>query len=699
MKLVLLLIFIMLAQGCVKDESNIGSANTDSPSGSTGGTSGSTGSGSNGSTGTDPLAAQAWHLKNTGIQSAYSLDTGKDKEDINVESVHTVLNIRGRNVRIAVSDTGTDIDHKDLAGNVIAGEHRNYTPINPTLWRNANPYPGDENHGTGVAGLIAALGWNGIGSRGVAPLAKFASFKYLVSPLAGETTSSRLAKQIDQMDGNFDIFNYSYGKTGYLFVEEEDIVKNALKLGVTNLRNGKGALYVQSSGNSYEESFLVCADETDPACVEKALGNTNAHETLATPYKIVVGATTALGKLTSYSTPGSSIWVSAPGGEDGLLLPAMITTDISGCNMGMSYWEEDLAAFFDFGYHPMNKNCDYTNRFNGTSSAAPVVSGVIALMLEANPNLTWRDVKHILAKTSYRIDYDSTMNELPHPLGKDVGEYVYDKKWTKNKANYWFSNYYGFGRVNAHAAVTMAMSYSPSTLGPYEELTFDSGPLSGIAIPDNSDQGVEHKIWVPRNYTVESVQIEFTSDHPWPGEVAIHLVSPLGTESRLLNINSNIYALSGFEADTLMLTNAFYGEKSEGYWTIKLYDGDSAAGTGLLTNWKLKINGHLDSTEVLKPRPVSNIYLGPTPVSSSMSPVYSFTHSPDLPTILYYEVAVGTTAETEDVRGWTNIGLVDYGNRFTGLSLVDEQTYFIKIRAVNIYGASSVEIISWKADF
>lgn len=698
MNFIHLLILGLLFVSCVKDEANLGPASTSTGSTSGGSTSGG---GSSGETATpDPLVSEAWFLKNTGTQNAFSLATGLNGEDINVDPVHTLLNIRGRNVRIAVSDTGTDIEHEDLALNTLAGEHRNYSFTQPSRWRNANPYPVDEEpHGTGVAGLIAALGWNGKGSRGIAPSAKFASFRYLVDPLPSDTSASLLAKEVDQLEGNFDIFNYSYGTTGYLFVSEESTLSDALKLGATTSRNGKGALYVQSAGNSFYEKFLsFCNDDTDPNCFDEATGNTNAHETLATPYKIVVGATNALGKITSYSTPGSGLWVSAPGGEDGINLPAMITTDISSCNSGYSYRTSLRGPYFDFGSHPLNSSCNYTSRFNGTSSAAPVTSGVIALMLEANPHLTWRDVKHILAHTSDQIDYNASTNEMTHPRGKDLTSYVYDYKWVKNKADLWYSNYYGFGRVNAEEAVTMALTYDLSTLGTYEQLNYDSGALTGLTIPDNSFLGAENKIWVAHNYIVESVQIQFTSNHPWPGEVAIHLVSPQGTESRLLTLNSNIYS-SGFETNTLMISNAFYGESTEGFWTIKMYDGDTALGTGQLTNWKLIINGHRNPADLLNPLPVTNINFGPVPASATMSPVFSFIHSPDLLDLDHYEVAVGTAADNENILGWRSIGLQDNGHRLTGLVLDDNTTYYLKIRAVNSTGYSSVQITTWTADY
>jgi subtilisin-like proprotein convertase family protein len=197
---------------------------------------------------------------------------------------------------------------------------------------------------------------------------------------------------------------------------------------------------------------------------------------------------------------------------------------------------------------------------------------------------------------------------------------------------------------------------------------------------------------------VESVQIKFTSDHPWPGDVAVHLVSPSGSESRLININSNIYS-DGYETDTLMISNAFYGEESEGYWTIKMYDGDDLMGTGSLLNWKIQINGHISPLETMHPMPVTGMNFGPVPISSSMTPTFTFIHSSSLLTLDHYEAAIGTSAFDEDIKGWTNIGLNDNAQRLTGLTLSNGVTYYLKIRAFNGFGYSSVQILPWKADF
>lgn len=653
----------------------------------------------------DPLASYAWHLNNTG-QSSFSSYPGKNGEDINLKPVHEDLKILGRGIRIAVSDTGSDIEHPDLAANTLSNEHRNYGPDNSLYWYNTSPLPSNnDSHGTGVAGLISAVGWNGIGSRGVAPESKFAAFRFIYPASSTDTTSSRLAKKLDQLTGDFDIFNYSYGYSDTVFYNEDPEIEEALKAQITQGRNGKGPLYVQSSGNGYASYYLVCATITDPNCVVRTAASTNAHSGLATPYKIVVGAVNAEGYSASYSTPGSSLWVSAPGGEDGAFEPAMITTDLQSCTAGMSYRDINRPDDFNFGFHPLNPLCNFTNEFNGTSSAAPVVSGVIALMLEANPNLSWRDIKHILATTADQIDYDPLVNTLYHPWSVTLGGYTYDYKWVKNSADRWFSNWYGFGRVDADEAVRMALVYDPETLGEFEQTInnsgawyYSSGNLTGRTITDESPYPQEDKIWVGHDYVIEAVQIKITTNHPAPGELAIHLVSPSGTESRLLNINSFLEGDS-LDADTLMLSNAFYGESSEGFWTIRVYDGSLNSGTGELLNWKILISGHREEADLNKPYPVTNISPSTTASQSlTASPVFAFTKSLSHSSVITYQAAIGESEHDENQKDWINLGLANYGHQLTGLSLTQGQTYYLKIRAVGPYGFSSVQVKPFLAD-
>lgn len=528
----------------------------------------------------DPLASESWHLQNTG-QKTFSSAAGTAGEDMDIKEVHD-LGIKGAGVTIAISDTGIDIDHSDLSGNQLSSAHRSYTSEDPADWRNGDPRPIEkEAHGTGVTGLIAALGWNGIGSRGVAPSANYAGFLFVGS--FHDSDTSYEAKILDQMTGDFDIFNYSYGLAGCSFEPTASEVIDAYKYGVTNLRSGKGALYVKAAGNEYigYNSACITGDNTT------FLGNTNTSEEHNHPYVLLTGAVNAKGKIATYSTPGSGLWIAAAGGESGKENPAMLTTDLRSCSSGYSSSASSVTGF-NKGSSTLNPYCNYTSIMNGTSSSTPVVSGIIALMLEANPDLSWRDVKHILAETADKINYST--GALAHPAGSSSVPtgHVYDYLYVRNNAGYDFSNTYGFGRVNANQAVQMAQTYV-SNLGTYQESSWYASPTLALAIPDNSAAGVTDNLNVAVNYFIESVQIKISTNHTYVGDLGVELVSPAGTTSKLLLVNSNIKH-SGLSEFTL-LSNAFYGESSAGNWTIKIIDG-ADADTGTFTSWKIKVNGH-----------------------------------------------------------------------------------------------------------
>jgi subtilisin-like proprotein convertase family protein len=273
-------------------------------------------------------------------------------------------------------------------------------------------------------------------------------------------------------------------------------------------------------------------------------------------------------------------------------------------------------------------------------------------MLEANPKLTWRDVKHILAMTADKIDKPLD-SELKKPLNYIVNTSSntlnlspYDYKWSKNSAEVYFSNWYGFGKVNAKAAVDMALNdYDLSTLGTFEETMdsngtwyYESGALN-LDINDNNTSATLSTIWVGHNYIIEHVQIELTTTHDFPGDLAISLVSPKETFSNLLTVNNQIFG--GAFQNFKMSSNAFYNEESNGLWTLRVIDGNgsvknvsynsktetysTSTGTGNLVSWKIHISGHKKSTELKNPPPPTGIvvndfkYANP-PTSFSFNP-------------------------------------------------------------------------------
>lgn len=528
----------------------------------------------------DPLTQYAWHLRNRG-QKTFASNAGTSGQDAKVVDVIRT-GITGSGVRIAVSDTGLEISHEDLSGNVYAGGSRNYdtNPVSPYLGDPTNTSSTTGDHGTSVAGIIAAEGWNNKGARGVAPSAEIVGFNFIESD---QLQSFRLDQLGNTSIDNFDIYNQSWGfrddelfpYTSEPYLTAQAQYFNKITTGVNTLRSGKGAIYVRSAGNSAEEAII---DGTDVIVGIPANNDPNNVD----PRMIVVGAMNALGQKASYSSTGSCLWVAGLAGEYGDDDPAMITTDQSGCSLGYSRSASTVSSFMK-GVLALNSSCNYVHTFNGTSSAAPFVSGVIALMLEANPALKWRDVKHILAATSEKVQ----PGFLPITRSVDPSGYVSEMAWVTNAAGFHFHNYFGFGRVDAKAAVEMAATYSPMT-STYTDVSQSSGSLS-LAIPDNSSVGVTNVIDLDSALTVEAVQIEVNITHNFVEDVAVELTSPSGTKSILWKA-INVMNDSNF-VGTKMLSNAFYGEPADGQWTIKIVDAIGGQ-LGTLTGWTLKVYGH-----------------------------------------------------------------------------------------------------------
>ena len=533
-----------------------------------------------GASGADPLFAEQWHLVNTG-QTAWSNRGGTAGEDLSMTAARDSGH-NGAGVTLAIVDSGLEICHPDLAANADGGGSYNFAheatygaspddPFNPSVL-------GD--HGTSVAGVAAAVAGNGAGGRGVAPEATLVGFNFGAGA-GGDPDAALLralgASEFEPDSAAVDVFNMSFGTEEPGANASEDIVR-LFEMGTSELRGGRGAVYVKAAGNE----FSLC-DGLHPLSAEIGCIAANADPMHNLPYLIVVGAFNADGEKSSYSTAGSNIWVVGPGGEDGLEAPAIITTDQAGTGAGFGlFGDNGLDA------HPLNRHGDYMGHFGGTSSAAPAVAGAAAVLLGVNPELSWRDVKHILATSARAIDPErvrvrSAFNGRPH---------VALHAWRANAAGYRFHNWYGFGAVDVDAAVALAASHGPDSLGEFvESAWFGSGAELSLSVPDADGAGVTAAMEVtglPEGANIEAVVLEITLEHASALDLAIALRSPAGTPS-VLNppFNALLYGHSGLQAWRL-LSNAFYGERPNGTWTVNVADlGEGVSGS--LRAWRLRL--------------------------------------------------------------------------------------------------------------
>lgn len=552
----------------------------------------------------DPLAGRQWHLLNTG-QAVLGDTLPVAGNDLNVDGLFR-NGIRGQGVTIAIVDDGLQIAHPDLAANVAAVAGKNFAN------QSNNPSPSNpdrDNHGTMVGGIAGAVGSNNLGVRGVASAATLKGFNFLASNAQGNSNSNIEYSWWDGAEvADVEVFNNSWGSSPGnpnlpLAYSQNDIT--AFEQAMSGTRGGRGGIYVKAAGNNHNNGAR--SDGTDICSADTKNRNTGCIPAGRDPRNnlfnvITVAAVRADGVRSSYSSTGSALWVSGFGGENGwqrqvvpgqLAIrydPAILTTDVTGCAQG-SNKNTSLRNTLDGDQSAIDSTCNYTGKMNGTSAATPMVSGVAALLLETNPNLSYRDVKYILATTATRNDPNRAA--VTHSDGR-----VLVPGWTVNAAGRAYSNWYGFGVVNAARAVEVAENFQ--SLG----ALVDSGwrnTTRTVAIGNTSAAAARLTFQLANGArNIESVQLGFRVNHSNTRQLQFVLISPSGTRSvvqpAFTAIGSGLNGVQrNFTNWDLLSSNAFLDENATGTWTLEVTDlgqAANAASRGNLEFFKIRVLGH-----------------------------------------------------------------------------------------------------------
>lgn len=565
--------------------------------------------------GEDPLAQYQWHLINTGSNYVNSGDNGISGADINLRTLHDD-NITGYGIKVIVSDQEAQLSHEDLDPNKDISISKNFKTINSghgILGQNPFTAKANASHGTAVSGIIAAAMNNAVGGKGVSPEATIGNYNFLAFPSSAYYHTQLAAQATAANNSAVDVFNYSWGAMTCFLSSPSSNFQSALLNGITNYRSGRGALYIKAAGNEYLDYKENCLEGhgTTPAYY---LGNANFEGDNNTPYLINVGATNAAGTSANYSTPGANLWVSAPGGDtSSQSYPAgILSTDVTGCETNAGYAVSSKSSSFERGTSGLNTNCKYTSELQGTSFAAPVVSGVVALILQSKPDLTWRDVKYILAKTARFPSnpvtpqhlYNNSITSLISDTDRNTfnsnvpGNYTYDRGTVYNTTGLRFHNWYGFGLVDSTAAVAMASNNyaSPFTGKAFTETTYDFGALS-TTIPDGTSAGtgVSFTYAQPDNFIIESIGIELSTANAKASEIGIELsFTPDGGGSTVnaTIINANNFSTTNNYINFKVISNAFYMMDAKGTWNVRIIDAYANSSTSSVTGLKLIYYGH-----------------------------------------------------------------------------------------------------------
>lgn len=485
--------------------------------------------------GEDPLYANQWHLRNSG--QSIGLLVG---EDINVEPVWND-GIKGSGVLLVVVDDGLEIGHQDLAANVAVGKSWDYqqkdTDPTPPLFSRLS-------HGTKVAGVAAARDLNDMGGRGVAPRVGLAGYNLLWNEFV--VLSSDMKDAMRRNAAEVAVSNNSWGLgvdgTGMVEQPQDRLWHEGIADGVANGRGGKGTVYVWAGGNGGASG----------------VDNSNYDYLANNRHVMAVCAVDGDGVKTPYSEPGANLWLCAPGGY----YNGLTTTDLMGAR-------GDNYSGVSSDYPDRN----YTKRFAGTSAATPIVSGVVALMLEANSNLGWRDVRLILAETARKNDVSDSGWSVTVPAS--------------GQPQYHINHNYGFGVVDAAAAVAKAKGW----VNVGEQVVREYTVSAPFDIPDNTPAGIEQLAVVDgaQDLIVEFVEVEVNIVHGNVGDLKIVLTAPSGTPSILAETHPCNCGVNDYSPWTFG-SSRHLGEGAAGSWKLMVAD-QSASNSGSLISWKLRLYG------------------------------------------------------------------------------------------------------------
>lgn len=498
----------------------------------------------------DTLYPAQWYLNNNGGNLTAT------SSHIAVEKAWDIT--RGvRSVVVAVVDDSFALNHPDFQGSGKIVAPKNLKD------KNSLPLPSEKepSHGTACAG-VAVAEENGTGIVGVAPGCALMPIR---------TTGFLDDESIEQI---FDwaitkgasVISCSWGASAVYFPLSLR-QRAAISRAATQGRNGKGCVILFAAGNA-NRPIDGTINERNWA-KDVLSGNTKWLSGFAVhPDVIAVSASTSLSKKAAYSNWGANISVCAPSNNapPGMwfqttgyvyTMPA-IAASLPG--LGVLTTDQLGAPGYD--------KSDFTNDFGGTSSATPVVAGVAALILSANPDLTGQQVKSILQETADKVvDPDSDPQ-----LGYKEGTY------DANGHSVWF----GYGKVNAFRAVQAAVMQRATAQSPARELV---GRNNGkFAIPDNDKQGVRSAIAIADSSLVQGIEVTINITHDFLGDLEIYLIAPNNQKAllqgRTLGRRTELEAT--YTVPTLLKVPA------RGRWNLWVIDYASLD-TGTLNNWELKL--------------------------------------------------------------------------------------------------------------
>ncbi|XP_044184496.1 proprotein convertase subtilisin/kexin type 6-like isoform X1 [Acropora millepora] len=472
----------------------------------------------------DPMFKDMWYINRDGGKPTYNvIDVWK-------------RNVTGQGVVVAVVDEGFDPEHPEIKDNydrsgsldVIDNDHYP-VPSNPSV-----PLYG---HGEKCAGVIAAVLNNSHCGVGLAYKSKLAGIRLFFDSKASDADEARALSHATQ---HIDIYSNSWAPDikGFNVIGPGPLTQRALQSGAEMGRGNHGSIYVFGVGNG---GFLL-----NNSCAFNGYVNSI--------YTIGITGINSDGSIPSYGEHCAGI-------------------------MAVTYSRDR------FGVHGNNKvitadtNKRCTDSFSSSSAATAMASGLIALMLSANKDLSWRDVQHIIIRTA-----------RPDPVYGVSGH-----AWRTNQAGLKFNDYVGFGLMDARGMVDAALKW---TTAPLKVNCTILRPGVNSVIPSNNklEESIDLSDWSDfcgnRINYLEHVEVGVNLTYTRRGELLIKLISPQGTVSNLTHYRWADSLRGTRDLNWVMMSLHYWGENATGPWRLTLENSNPAHNNrGTLFNWTLILHG------------------------------------------------------------------------------------------------------------
>lgn len=529
-----------------------------------------------------------WHLHDALNHAEFDIRASTRTE----EAWRLMDGFGDRDVVVCISDDGCKLDHGDFdsSGKFAEWGYLRGTRLITRDDIDADPdelYKSGSNHGTSCCGVVAGE-VDGALTVGAAPGCRLLPIQWESSGSSLFISDSKLMTVLNFIAEKVDVMSNSWGSSP--FGSWPTPVLNKIRtLSQTGGRRGKGIVFLWAAGNEncpinhtsdQDIPFTDGVEVQGGSLVWVGVQTSRSfrHNLVNEPGVMYVAAIASTARRSHYSNYGTGIAISAPSSNSHeyrrLSLPGLGITTATG--------------------NPVS----VTHSFGGTSSATPLVAGISALVISANPALSAAEVISILKRTaSIDMDFGDWPRTLPASFDPDTSWDISPVAPFNSGAftdighpdGAW-SPWYGHGRIDSLEAVGVALGMVAPGPGDFE--SFQGTETPDRSIPDNSDRGVKSRIECTGDFVVQGVKVDVDITHTFIGDLNVTLTSPTGSSVTLHERSggSADNLTQAYDVSTKPALSAFDGEPARGIWTLQVKDL-ARVDRGRLKSWSIDLSG------------------------------------------------------------------------------------------------------------